>query len=59
MKWFEILEKKKVYLHNPKSESFCVWVYIFKENEQKLEESFWQKIFVRYKDKNQYWIYNS
>lgn len=38
---------------------FQVWIHIPKEKKGKLDIRSWQGIFLRYKDTNQYYVYNS
>ena len=55
---FEHLKGEKPNLRYLKIVGSCTWVHIPKEKRWKLDEKSWQRIFVRYKGKNQYRIHN-
>lgn len=58
IKLFEYLEGERPNLCHLKIVNSHAWVYIPKEKRRKLDEKSWHRIFVGYKGKNQYWIYN-
>ena len=55
---FEHLKREKPNLYHLKIVNSCTWIHIPKEKRQKLDKRSWQGIFVKYKGKNQYQIYN-
>ncbi len=55
---FEKLQGDKPDLRHLRIVGSYAWVYIPKKNRRKLDERSWQGIFVGYKRKNQYMLYN-